>query len=231
MRAPHHLGLKGTNLGPSLCNQTMGSKSALMSLRTLPLKIYSSISQGRFFSQDGIVSRQLPRKSLLFRIPSSTRLCFIRLANLFVHCNSSFGGLVVSFYRPLPPPSPPPTIVLIEKMAKTNDPENLVERARQKESERNIFHIISPKVQIKIFSSPRLEILVGGKWTIFVSELHLLNRTQLLTTVQVPGNPDTGPHLQPIIEKLFGNIPPLANMPPKIAIPNLIITVSVLWKS
>jgi hypothetical protein len=140
-----------------------------------------------------------------------------------------FGGLVVSFYRPLPPSSPPPpTIVLFEKMAKTNDPENFVERARQKESERNIFHIISPKVQIKTISSPRLEILVGGKWTIFVSELHLLNRTQLLTTVHVPGIPDTGPHLQPIIEKLFGNIPPLAKMPPKIAIPNLIITVSVL---
>ena len=34
----HHLGLKGTNLGLSLCNQTMGSKSALMSLRTLPLQ-------------------------------------------------------------------------------------------------------------------------------------------------------------------------------------------------
>jgi hypothetical protein len=47
----------------------------------------------------------------------------------------------------------------------------------------------------------------------------------------VPGIPHTGPHLQPIIEKLFGNIPPLAKMPPKIAIPNLIITVSVLCKS
>jgi hypothetical protein len=139
--------------------------------------------------------------------------------------NSSFGGLIVSFYRPSL------TIVLFEKMAKTNDPENFVERARQKGSERNIFHIISPKVQMKTISSPRLENLVRGKWSIFVSELHLLNRTQLLTEVHVPGIPDTGPHLQPIIGKLFGNVPSLAKMPPKIAIPNVIITVSALWKS
>jgi hypothetical protein len=52
-----------------------------------------------------------------------------------------------------------------------------------------------------------------------------------LIAVHVPGIPGTGPHLQPIIKKLFGNIPSLAKMPPKIAIPNVIITVSVLWKS
>jgi hypothetical protein len=52
---------------------------------------------------------------------------------------SSFGGLIVSFYRPSP------TIVLFEKMAQTNDPENFVGRARQTGSERNIFHINGPK--------------------------------------------------------------------------------------
>src|ERR1700726_2938131 len=44
--APHHLGLKGTNLGPSLCNQTIGSKSAPISLRTLPLQnIFFNLSR------------------------------------------------------------------------------------------------------------------------------------------------------------------------------------------
>jgi hypothetical protein len=51
-----------------------------------------------------------------------------------------------------------------------------------------------------------------------------------LTAVHVPGIPDTGPHLQPIIGKLFGNVLSLAKMPPKIAILNVIITVSALWK-
>lgn len=52
---------------------------------------------------------------------------------------SSFGRLIVSFYRPSL------TIVLFEKMAQTNDLENFVGRARQKGSERNIFHINGPK--------------------------------------------------------------------------------------
>jgi hypothetical protein len=99
--APYHFGLE-VDSGPLLCNQTMAQNRLLCPCEPSPFKIHSSISQGRFFSQDGIVLRQLPRKSLLFRITSSTRLFSICLANLFSHCNFFFWRTNCFFLSPLP---------------------------------------------------------------------------------------------------------------------------------
>jgi hypothetical protein len=99
--APYHFGLE-VDSGPLLCNQTMGSKSAPMALRALPL-------QNTFFN----LSRQilLARWHCLATTPSQifalsytffTRLFSIRLANLFAHCNFFFWRTNCFFLSPLP---------------------------------------------------------------------------------------------------------------------------------